>query len=140
MADLNRWLQGQLSQDKKINVRDDCYLSILHSFQKRFPDAHFETVTGPHLSPLAPPTQLLHAALSRTGQYAPGWDVTRFNKCFLKYLNNSPKAQKRIQELGELALTKVVILVGLKQDPNICGRHLVRGLIISSMNRDSSKE
>lgn len=139
--DLNKWIPGQSSPDERTNVRDDCYLSILPSFQRRFPDALYEYLMGANPyglpSPLAPPDMLLHAALSRTGQYAPGYTIERFNQSLLKYFYEHPKALNRIKELAAMAKSQLVILVGKKENPLICGRRLTKQLILECMNRET---
>jgi len=133
VENLERWMPKLVQ--KSPNVRDDCYFTILKYYQRHFLNGYFEIVTAPHLSPLAIPTQLLHAAFSRTGQWSPEWNARRFDQAFLKYLVESPKAQHRIKELRVIARSKIVFLVGYNPNPSVCGRKLLKNLIQEGLNR-----
>jgi hypothetical protein len=133
LVDLERWLPKGIDAFEQSPQVRDCCLTQLKFYPRRFLNAHFEIVTAPHLSPLAPPTQLLHAAYSRTGQFSPGWTARQFDQAYLKYLMESPRAQRRIQALQSIARHKIVFLVGLHPDPSVCGRKLLRNLILEGM-------
>lgn len=115
-----------------VGVRVDCYANIYPGYKQRFPDAHFEFLTGRNPydfpSPLAPPGMLLHAATAVSGRWAPGWTQEKFDKAYFQFLQ-SPLCKARLKVLYDFALTKLVFLVGLKADPRVFGRTLVKQLI-----------
>jgi len=107
------------------NIRLDCYISILDRMRGEFPDAHFEIVTRKGAeSPLAPSWDLLGKA--KRGEM----NFDAYAVKLVAEIKARPAAITRLQELREIAATKLVFIVCFEKDPAKCHRSIVKQLIV----------
>jgi uncharacterized protein YeaO (DUF488 family) len=113
---------------KLVGLNTKCYAAIINKVHNEFPDAHFEIVMrapnsvglncGP--SELSPSYQLLSQA--NEGKIT----FEEYTPLLKQELLNNPKAIQRMQELREIAKSKLVFLVCNEKDPNQCHRSLLK--------------
>jgi len=107
-----------------MSIRIDCYLSVLKTFKKTYPDALFEVITRAKNHPLSPSWDLLKRARREN------WEFKKYEFSFLTEIAKSSIAKKRLRELQELHKHGVdIFLVCYEKDPLKCHRSIIKNLL-----------
>lgn len=112
-------------------IRTDCYFAVLHKFEEKNRDAHFEVVTRQwQNSYLSPSWDLLYEL--KDGKIS-------FEEYFVKLrmqIENDPNAMERLGRLKEMVLnSKTVFVVCVEKDATKCHRTLVKRMLLEMLDR-----